>query len=296
ARLRRSDAKRAASRNAQSMRTKLVEGAKDSVANGAADKIVDELSVFNREYDSPDERQAALADYARAHRVKTRAPRPLTYWKGTLRAGTGGRLLALDAAAIGTLDALASNNTATAAKSMQGLGGGDVKQPSGHLNLAVGTYYQTKGRRDIGERSARAWLGAKRPPAQAYTWVASYRAAAKDYAGAVETLESGRKRVGASAPFLPNLVSMAKAAGQKARAEGYARECAAEDRRSVGNVLTSLVKTKSAPTGMYAECVRRLGYEPGGSTGDGAVMHAIKNPVETGKGLGAKIRNVFKRG
>jgi hypothetical protein len=125
--------------------------------------------------------------------------------------------------------------------------------------------------------------------------VAYYQAQKKNYAGALETLETGRKRVGVAAPFLPNLVSMARAGGQKPRAEAYTRDCAREDRKNVGNAVTSVFKGKSAPTGLYAECVRRLGYEPKDSSAESVVMHAIKNPVETGKTLKEKVKNAFQR-
>jgi predicted Zn-dependent protease len=295
ARVQKSDAKRTAQRKPQTEQAKLVDDAKDSVTHGAVDKLVDRLSIFNREYDSPDERQAALAEYARTHREKKRAPRPAMNLTSTLRAGAGARLLALDATAIATLDSLAAKNVGAATKSVQRLGSAEAKQPSPHLYLAVGTYYQSRGRPDIGERSARAWLVGKRPPAQAYTWVAYYQAQKKNYAGALETLETGRKRVGVAAPFLPNLVSMARAGGQKPRAEAYTRDCAREDRRNVGNAVTSVFKGKSAPTGLYAECVRRLGYEPKDSSAESVVMHAIKNPVETGKTLKEKVKNAFQR-
>ena len=293
ARFKQSQAKRTATSKSPTDTSQLVSEAKESAATGAVDKLIDKLSVFNREYDSPDDRQAALAEYARAHREKTRPSRPAVHLSDTVRAGVGAHLLAMDAAAIGTLDALAAKNTAEASKSVQGLGAGTAKQPSPHLNLAVGTYYQERGRKDVGRSSAKAWLAGKRPPAQAYTWMAYYQYLDKDYTGALGTLEQGRKRVGASAPFLPNLVSIAKAAGQKTEAEGYTRECAAEDHRNMGNMVTSLFKDKGAPSGLYADCVQRLGYEPADT--ENAVMHAVKNPVETGKGLTQSVKGLFKR-
>jgi hypothetical protein len=279
---------------ATSQVTSLVAGVKGTVTDNASEKIIEQLSVFNREYDSPDERQAALAAYARAHRQLKRRPAPEMQWKDVVQSGPGATLLVLDADAISTLDALAANSAAAASQGIVRLGNGDSAQPSAHLNLAVGTYYEVKGKRDIGERSANAWLGARHTPAQAYNWSASYKSARGDYAGAIETLEAGRKRVGASAPFLPNLVSVALAAGNRALAERYTQECAAEDRGSVGGALQTMVHAKPAPTGLHAECLRRLGSTPG-PTPEGAIAQTLQSPLKAPGALGGKLKGLLNR-
>ncbi len=198
ARFRQTGSRVAASSGQTSVLTSEVKGA---LAQDASEKLLDNLSAFNRTYDSPDERQSALANYAREHREKTRAPHPSVQFTELLRSGEGENLLALDGAAIMTLNAVASRNTAVAKLAVQSLGSDDASLPSPHLNFAVGSYNELYGDRDVGERSALAWMNSPRAPAQAYAWVASHQAKSGDYVGAIETLEFGRRRVGASAPF-----------------------------------------------------------------------------------------------
>jgi hypothetical protein len=285
-----STAKLAASNPAASQATSLAGGANGALAEGASEAVIEQLSVFNREYESPDERQAALSAYAREHREKKRAAAPETQWKDVVQSGAGAKLLALDADAGNTLDALAARNAAAASKAAASLGNGDVRQPSAHLNLAVGTFYETSGKHDIGERSAQAWLEAKHAPAQAYSWSAWYQSTHQNYAGAIETLEAGRKRVGASAPFLPSLVSMARAAGDNGLAERYTQECASEDRKSAG-ALKTMLNVTAAPTGLHAECLRRLGYTPG-ATPSGALVQTLQASPSV---LGSKLKGLLNR-
>jgi predicted Zn-dependent protease len=275
----------------QVLKKSLTGGVPNNLAEEATEKLIDQLSTFNREYDSPDERQAALSAYAREHREKKRTPAPEMKWKDVVQTGPGAKLLALDNDAIATLDALAARNSAVASKAVASLGKGDVAQPSAHLNLAVGSYYEANGKRDIGERAAQAWLEAKHPSAQTYTWSAWYQSTHQNYAGAIETLESGRKRVGASAPFLPNLVSMAHAAGNNQLAERYAQECAAEDRKNAGALKTMLSATSAAPAGLHTECLRRLGYAPN-ATPNGGVVQALQSAPSS---IGSKFKGLLKK-
>jgi predicted Zn-dependent protease len=260
-RLRETSAK-AASAGTKSKTVSLTNDVRSGVVDSASEKAVDGLSVFNRSYDSPDERQTALATYAREHREKKRAPRPEMKLKEALQAGEGAEVLNRDAAAVETMDALASKNAAAAKKAVQDIGAEDTKPVSAHLNLATGSYHQLYGNKDIGERSAQAWLESSRPPAQAFTWVASYKAKRSDFVGAIETLETGRKRVGASAPFLPTLVAMARAGGNMPLAREYTNECQAESNKSAGDKLQAFVAEPRAKRGLYGECVRQLGEVP----------------------------------
>ncbi len=118
-----------------------------------------------------------------------------------------------------------------------------------------------------------AWMDSKRAPAHAFVWVASHQAKRQDYTGAIETLESGRQRMGASTPFLPTLVAMARYAGNLPLARDYASECKAESNRELGERLQSIVAQDSTPKGLYAECVRALGEKPAGDV----VTEAVSN-------------------
>jgi predicted Zn-dependent protease len=264
----------------------LTSDVKNSAVDSGSEKLVDGLSAFNRSYESPDERQAALSAYAREHRQAKRPPRPEVKFAQVLRGGAGAELLKVDAAALGTMDALAARNAAEAKKAAEGLGAEDAKPASSHLHLARGSYHQVYGNKDLGPRSAQAWVESTRPPAQAYTWFASYQAQGRDFSAAIQTLESGRQRVGSSGPFLPSLVAMARAGGNMPLARDYARECKAESNREVGEAVKSFVSDKSAPTGLYAECVRQLGEVPK----DDAVTESIKGKTRE---LGRKLFDKF---
>jgi predicted Zn-dependent protease len=224
----------------------------DAVTDTASEKLIDGLAAFNRSYESPDERQAQLAAYAREHREKKRAARPQTTFGEVLQTGEGVAMIALDGAALTTLDALARKNTAVAKTSVEPLGG-ETKLPSAHLNLALGSYEQAYGKPEVGAAAADAWLLAARPPAQAFVWSASYKAKARDYQGALDTLEAGRKRVGDSAPFLPTLIATARASGNVSLARDYTKECRSESGTTTQKLLGS------EQNGLYAECVRQLG-------------------------------------
>jgi Zn-dependent protease with chaperone function len=263
-------------RDSAAHNTNIASNVKTAVADDASERLVNGLSSFNRSYESPDERQTALATYAREHRQKQRVPSPQISFAESLQRGEGGAVLTLDVAAIGTLDALAARNADAAKKAAQEFGDGSATPPSAHLHLAIGSYNQLYGSQDVGERSSQAWMASRRPPAQAFAWVASSKAKRKDYAGAIETLEAGRQRVGASAPFLPTLVATARAAGNMPLAREYAKECQSES-RTVGGTLQSLTSESTAPKGLYAECLRQLGEKPQQDVVTEAVTHKAKD-------------------
>ena len=169
-------------------------------------------------------------------------------------------MLALDGAALSTLDAIARKNTAAAQTAVAPLGG-ETKQPSAHLNLALGSYEQAYGKPEAGAAAAEAWLQAARPPAQAFLWTASYKVKGRDYEGALDTLETGRKRVGDSTPFLPTLIATSRASGNMSLARDYTKECRSES-SSMSDKLQSVVSKQPSQNTLYAECVRQLGEKP----------------------------------
>lgn len=298
ARARASDARKKASAKKASETDEIASVMKTALTEKAAESVVSGLSSFNREYDSPDERQAGLARYAREHREKKRAASPTSAFKQTLRQGPGGRLLILDDAGVRVLEALNARNLAGAERAAKPLIASGGKLASPHLNFPLGAWYHARGRAEIGERHARAWLTAKRPPAQAYVWVAYYQANRKEYGRAIETLEKARKRVGNSAPFLPHLVSLAVGAGRKEKAEKYTRECAKEDQKNAAAMVTQFFKGDKVPSGLYADCVNRLGYQPkseGLAMNKESMTNAVKKPLAAGKNLTNRIRNKFRR-
>jgi Zn-dependent protease with chaperone function len=264
---------------------------KESVVN----LVTERLSSFNRDYDSPDVRQQALAKHAQAHRVKgKRAPHPASNFAKTIKQGSGSSLLSLDDAAIRTLDALSAKDVSKARATAQRLLAASVggNPPAAHLNLALGVWYQANGRADLAEQRARAWLSGQRPPAQAYVWVAYYEATRNQLTRAITTLERGRHRVGNASPFLPHLITLARTSGQQQLAERYTQECKEEDRKNSSSVVTAFFEGNQVPSGLYADCVQRLGHMP---SDENALVHAVKNPVEATKGFASRLRDKFRR-
>ena len=257
--------------------------------------VTERLSSLNREYDSPDVRQQALVAHAQAHRSKGPRPsHPASAFAGAIKQGSGASLLALDDVAIATLNALDTKDLSKARSRADRLMAATANgnPPTPHLNLAIGAWYQASGRSDLAEQRARAWLDGRRPPAQAYMWVASYEATRKERTRAIATLERGRRRIGNAAPFLPHLVSLARASGQDKLAEAYTQECKVEDQKNASNVVTAFFHGNQVPSGLYADCVQRLGHVP---SDENAAVHALKNPIETTKGLASKLRSKFRR-
>jgi len=162
---------------------------------------------------------------------------------------------------------------------------------SPHLNLALGTWYNANNEPAAGEQRVQSWLRARRPPVQAYLWRASYLWNRKEYGEVQATLESGTKRIGSAATFLPYLVSASRAMGKTARAEAYTVRCRDEDRKGANAVLTLITfRGGVAPSGIYPECVRRLGHEP---PDDSLGTKIVKAPLRAGKSLTKTVKGLF---
>ncbi len=112
----------------------------------------------------------------------------------------------------------------------------------------------------------------------------------------ITALEDGRRRIDSGAPFLPLLVITAKAQGNEGRAEKFTRECAEEDRRNPSAMMSAITFRGSvAPSGIQADCVRRLGREPQAEGLRDKTMQVLKKPVDAGKNLRQKLRDRFRR-
>lgn len=264
----------------------------------AVEAVFRQLTEATANYDPPQRRQQLLAEYAdRKGGSRDRHPRSPRF-RAQLRAGAGGAVLVADRAAIETLAALNAGQRDLAGQRVAALlpaapGGRPI---SPHLNLALGAWYEASGNHGAAELRVIDWLGARRPPAQAYVWRATYPWKRKDYRKVVAALEDGRKRLDNGAPFLPLLVTTARAQGDGKKAEAYARECRKEDERSPAAMLSMLTfRGGVAPSGIYADCVQRLGHEPEDEGLKGKTVRLLKKPVEAGKGLTQKLRDKFRR-
>ncbi len=264
----------------------------------AVEAVFERLTSFTNNYDPPDQRQQRLAEHAdEVGGVRDKRPRSPRF-RAQLRAGPGGAVLSADRAAIRALAALNAGRRGEAATAIAPLlpaaPGGRPMTP--HLNLALGAWYQANGNAGAAELRALAWLDARRPPAQAYLWRAAFPWKRKEYTKVIAALENGRRRVDSGTPFLPLLVSTAKAQGDDRRAERYTRDCAAEDRRNPSAMLSAITFRGSvAPSGIYADCVRRLGREPQDEGLKGKTLQVLKKPVDAGRNLTQKLRDRFRR-
>ena len=264
----------------------------------AVESVFEQLTKVTANYDPPERRQQLLAEYGdRQGGSRDRRPRSPRF-KAQLRNGAGGALLDADRAAIETLAALNAGRRADAAKRvapvLRALSGGRL--PSPHLNLVLGAWDEASGNSAAAEARATDWLQARRPPAQAFIWRATYPWKRKQYRRVVTTLEAGLQRLDNGAPFLPLLVTTAKAQGDEAKAEAYVHDCRKEDQRNPAAMLSMLTfRGGVAPSGIYADCVRRLGREPAEEGLKGKTMELLKKPVEAGKGLSQKLRERFRR-
>jgi hypothetical protein len=264
---------------------------REALTEKLVQSVFDGLTGFTKDYDSPARRQELLAQYADqkyAGKRRDKTPRSPRF-AATVRQGPGGTLLSADSDGVEALSAVSARKIDDARRHIGTLL--PAAATSLHLNYPLGVWFNSQSQSGAAEQRAAEWLSSGRAPSFAYLWRASYQVARKEYTGAMTTLETGEKQVGSPAPFLPHLVSLARAAGQKARAERYAVQCADEDRKSSTNVMRSLVTGGAVPTGLYADCVRRLGYEPPGA--ENAVMHAFKHPIDSGKSVGSKLHDAF---
>jgi Zn-dependent protease with chaperone function len=279
----------------------------------AIDAGFDELMKSSNDYDSPEERQGLLAQYleqvAPGPRDKT-ARSPL--FAQNTRSGAGGTLLHLDEQAIAALNALGAGDQKAAAAAMADLLPPPARAPapakaparaaamapaapaakeapapaparafarpvSAHLNLALGTWYQAQGDVAAGDAHALDWLATTRAPAAAFRWHAANQATAKEYAAAIATLEAAGTRLAEPGPFLPEMIGYAKLDQDTGRAERLTLQCKDEEQKrkaSVAGKVTSLVRG-AQPTGLYADCLRALGYMPAG----GELQRGLMNMV-----------------
>ncbi len=270
--------------------------AREKLETVTVDALFDGLTQFNRDYDPPKRRQELLSEYADEKGLRAdkrpRSPR----LRQQLREGGGGAQLAADRASILTMDALNSRNTSAAQRAVAPIlprGGPDGDPLSPHLNLALATWYIAANQPANADVRVRSWIRSRRPPAQAYILQAYLQWNRKQYGDVIKTLERGRRRTGTGAPFLPYLVSAARANGQKEKAESYVAQCAEEDRKGPNAVVALITfRGSAAPTGIYPECVRRLGYAP---ERPNLMQRAVSKPVELGKKGVEKVKGLFRR-
>jgi predicted Zn-dependent protease len=276
---------------------KSLNGLKDAVSAKVVNGAFDGFAKMTADYDSPEKRQESLTKYAarkgEARRDKT--PRSARF-AAVLRDGPGGALLTTDATAQRLMLALQTGDEKAATDAAAAMlpkdpdakpagakkpgrpgkpakpkdAGKDkvtqvAKSPppaSPHLNLALAQWFEHAKQPELAEQRLGDWLAYPHAPSLAFVQLAGYRAARADFGAAIAALEDGERRIGTPKPFLPALVSVAKAQKNDAGAEAYTRRCHDEDTKSksITGKVVDLFKSSPVPTGLYADCVARLGH------------------------------------
>jgi Zn-dependent protease with chaperone function len=135
-----------------------------------------------------------------------------------------------------------------------------VPVSSPHLNFALGRWMLEQGHPEVAEGYARQWLASSRAPVRAFAMAAGCEAERSDFRGANATLTEGSRRLGSPVPFLAQQVVYAKSAADLPGAQSFTRSCHAEEEKLKSMLRKMLdVVRDSPPTGLYAECLVRLG-------------------------------------
>ncbi len=243
----------------------LLAGAQTGAQSYAVETAFATLAPFSTDYDTPQQRADAVATHlqqtAGPRRDKTaRSPR----FRQVLRDGPAGRMLEADRAGLEVMAALAAGDrgaaTGPAEHLLQGAGAGEPVSP--HLNLALGSWYDGTGKRDLAEQRAAAWTATSLATRSGYLWRASYQAQRAEYAEALGTLDLGVTRLGDRSLFLPQMVAMTKQKGDIPAAAKLTLDCAREDTDVSVGTVAKLVQNDTSPSGLYAECTAALGYDP----------------------------------
>lgn len=224
------------------------------------------LASYGTDYDTPQQRADAVAAHLKqdgpaARRDKTaRSPR----FREVLREGPAGRMLDADRAGLAVMAALAGGNRAGATQSSQALlkATGAGEPASAHLNLALGSWYEAAGKRDLAEQRAAAWTATELATRNGYLWRAAYQQQRAEYDAALATLELGAGRLGERSLFLPKMVGLTKQKGDMPGAEQLTLDCAKADAKLSVGTVTKLVQNDLGASGLYAECTAALGYDP----------------------------------
>jgi Zn-dependent protease with chaperone function len=266
-------------------------GVKSSAGSYAVETAFASLSGFGADYDTPEQRaeavQAHLQPVAAARRDKTaRSPR----FRQVLRDGPAGAMLAADKAGLDVMAALAAGERMQAMMHSPALlkaaSGGEPASP--HLDLALGSWYDAAGQRDLAEQRAVAWTATPLATRSGYLWRASYQAARGEYDAALATMDLGAGRLGDRSLFLPQMVAMNRQKGDTKTAERLTLDCAKADTKASLGTATKLAQGGLEPSGgLYAECTAALGYDPIAKTQKQAIDAAseLKNKGAGLKGL-----------
>lgn len=241
----------------------LVTGLKGGAQSYAVETAFASLASFGTDYDTPEQRTAAVAAHlqenAGARRDKTaRSPR----FRQVLREGPAARMLAADRSGLDLLAALGSGDRAGADRAAEALLPVAGANPATHLDLPLGSWYDATGKRDLAEQRAADWTATELATRSGYLWRASYQAERREHDAALATLELGATRLADRSLFLPYMVTVTRQKGDMQGAEQLTLDCARADAKVSLGTVTKLVQSDAGSSGLYAECTAALGYDP----------------------------------
>ncbi len=279
---------------------------KNALSEKAINSLFDGIAEMGKDYDSPEKRQENLIKHAEKSGYEAQDKKPRSpLFRQNLQEGRGGALLAADLAALTGVAAMEAGDLKTARTEMSKLlpepaapaaTGNKKKKPaaakpkdamptplaSPHLAFAVGKWLIEHNQVDQAEIHAKAWAEFSHAPAKAFIWRAAHQAMRQEFPAANATLDDGRRRLGSGAPFLPQMVTYARATPDIPRAQDLTEDCKREEQKgkSVMNKVTDLVKS-GAPSGIYAECLARIGTDARPTEKSGGLLDPLKKGVSS---------------
>ncbi|WP_129646889.1 M48 family metalloprotease [Peristeroidobacter agariperforans] len=246
----------------------------DNLRGKGSEKLIregfDELLKFSSPYSSNDERiEQIKQEFATSGRDMV-ATKKMKYRK---QAKDNGELLNLDEQAIAGMSSLAREDVRAGIEALRQVA--TSKSNSPHFKLAAGAYYEAQNEPVKSDAAIVEWLATPRAPVIAFVLHADYQSSRQNYSGALATLDAGRMRLDAPVPFLPPMITAARLNKDEALAERLTLECKAAEQQSL-LVKTANVFTGGKPTGVYAECISKLGRLPAAAQGEGGWLDRLK--------------------
>ncbi len=244
----------------------------DRLRGKGSEKLIregfDKLLKFSAPYSSNDERiEQVKQEFAAGAGRDMVATKKLKYRKADK---DNGELLNLDELAIAGMSALERDDTAKGIQALRQVVTSKGNSP--HFKLASGAYYEAQNEPVKSDAAIVEWLATPRAPVIAFVLHADYQSSREDYSGALAILDAGRTRLDTPVPFLPPMITAARLNQDEALAERITLECKAAEEKSWLDKASDVL-TGGKPTGLYAECIAKLGRLPEGETaGKGGLL------------------------
>lgn len=248
----------------------------DKLRGKGTEKLIREgfekLLALSAPYSSNEERlqQVQLLSQQESDSRDMVATKKLKYRKS---AKDNGELLNMDSLAISGMNQLGTKDAASGIDSLRRVVASKVDSP--HFKLAASSFYQETKDAAKSDAALVEWIASSRAPAIAFLKHADNQVSRGELTAALATLDAGRARFGTGVPFLPPMITTAKTSNNEKLAEQFTVECkTAEQSNWLSKGMKIIAGNK--PTGVYAECVARLGRLPAGEKTTKGVLGLFK--------------------